>query len=299
MLISIIIPVQDDARVRQCIETILEQTLKRELFEIIVVDNASKRLDVAALLRDLPITLLHEKQPGMSKAVNLGLKYATGNFLVRIDADCMATTNWLKELLIPFDDPAVGVVGGAIYNVPGRNIVEIGARDLVIGNQLEPQYLPMFEAPYVVTANSAYRTDVVRQIGGFDETFVSGSDVDISWQCFLAGYQLRIAPQAVVHHYSRSTVRKYFLQFYRYGLGHAQLYKKYRKTTGSKFLVNSYPFKGLARLMSFGLLGMVRWISNPQKFRIYCTRLLLDFAEYSALICGDLVGAIRYRIPYL
>jgi len=299
MLISIVIPVRDDARVRECVESLLVQTLAKDLFEIIIINNASTKIDVAKLLSEFPVTLLSESQPGMSKAVNRGLEYATGKILARIDADCIATPNWLEELITPFEDPNVGVVGGAIYNRDGSNIIEIAARGLVIGDQLEPQYLPMYNAPYVVTANSAYRMKVVKAIGGFDEFFLSGSDVDMSWQFSIAGYQLQIAPAAVVYHYSRSTLRKYFLQFYRYGLGHAQLYKKYRKITGSKFLINYYPFKGIVRLLSIGLFEMLKILHKPDKLKIYSTRMVLDFTEYIALICGDLVGAIKYRIPYL
>lgn len=113
---------------------------------------------------------------------------SSGEFLVRTDADCVAEPDWLEELLKPFSIPEIGAVGGAIYKEPGRNLVERAARNFVLGDQLRPQYLPMFEAPYVVTANAAYRLGLVRALGCFDEQFTSGSDVDISWRIYLVGF---------------------------------------------------------------------------------------------------------------
>ena len=297
MIASIVIPVLDDKRVLRCVKSVLSQSLNKEDYEIIVVDNGSTEVDIS---EGLPITLLIEKKKGIFRAVNRGLTQATGEFLVRIDADCYATPTWLEELLKPFSDPAVGVVGGAVFKEAGTSLVEKAARNLVIGDQLEPQYLPMFYAPYVVTANAAFRCNVVKHVGGFDEQFISGGDVDISWQVFLAGYTIKCAQSAIVYHPSRPTVKKYFLQFYRYGIGHAALFRKYKQITGRKYLVNVYPFKGLLKLTLMDIpLLMFQTVYARELNHTRIMRLFLDSTEYLGLICGDVVGAFKYKIFYL
>jgi GT2 family glycosyltransferase len=301
MLASIVIPVRDDKRIRRCIRSVLNQSQAlHEKYEVIVVDNNSETVDIGQLLCDFPVTLLTETRPGLCAAVNHGLRYASGELLVRIDADCVATPNWLEKLLCSFSDPTVGAVGGAIYKEEGDSLIDFAARNLVIGDQLEPQFLPMFDAPYVVTANAAYRLNLIRELGGFDEQFFSGGDVDICWRICLAGFQVRTAPAAIIYHPIRPSIRKYFSQFYNYALGHVLLFKKYKTITGKRFLINTYPFMGILKLVLNDIPTMLLEIFRTKKFdRVRSTRILLDFIEYSALLCGYIVGAVKFRVLYL
>ncbi len=299
MKTSIIIPVKNDNRILRCVQSILNQLAYSESSEIIIVDNNSTSINVRNLLKNLPVKIYVEERPGLAAAVNCGLIHATGEYLVRIDADCLAEDNWLEELLKPFSDTRIGAVGGAVLKENGTSMIEIASRGLVVGDQYEPQYLPMFDAPYVVTANAAYRMNVIRQIGGFDDEFISGSDVDISWRIILAKYLICTAPRAVVYHPSRPTVRKYFYQFYNYGLGHALLFKKYKKITGKRLLINVYPFRGIIHLIFIAIPRIfLNMITRDKNIKIQCMKVLLDFTEYFALICGDIIGAIRLGIFY-
>jgi len=301
MLASIIIPVRNDRRIRRCIKSVLNQSKTMHgMYEVIVVDNNSETVSLSQLLCDLPVTLLAETRPGLCAAVNHGLQYASGEFLVRIDADCIATPNWLEKLLCQFSDPTVGAIGGAIYKEEGSSLIDCAARNLVIGDQLEPQFLPMFDAPYVVTANAAYRLNLIRELGGFDEQFFSGGDVDVCWRICLAGFQVRTAPSAIVYHPARPSIRKYFSQFYIYALGHVLLFKKYKTITGKRLLINTYPFKGILKLLLNDIPTMLLEICRTKKFdRVRSTRIFLDFIEYGALLCGYIVGSVKFRVFYL
>jgi len=296
---SIVIPVKNDSRIRRCVLSLLDQTVSRDCYEIIVVDNNSTKVNIPDILSDLPVKIYRENKLGLAAATNYGLLKAQGDFLVRIDADCIAEKSWLEELLLPFKEANIGAVGGLILKETGNNLVEKAARGLVIGDQLEPQYLPMYNAPYVVTANAAYRLRVVKEIGGFDNDFISGSDVDISWRIHIAGYYICTTNKAIVDHPSRPTIRKYFYQFYNYGLGHALLFKKYKKITGKKTLINVYPFVGIFRVISRDIpKALYLLVNKKEDLQIYATRMFLDLTEYIALICGDLVGAFKHKILY-
>ena len=50
------------------------------------------------------------------------------------------------------------------------------------------------------TINLAFTREAFNAIGGFDETFAYGSDVDYSWRLTDASYRIRSVPDAIVRH---------------------------------------------------------------------------------------------------
>ena len=50
------------------------------------------------------------------------------------------------------------------------------------------------------TGNIAFHREAFDAIGGFDESFAFGSDIDFSWRLVDAGYRIRTVPDAVVRH---------------------------------------------------------------------------------------------------
>jgi GT2 family glycosyltransferase len=296
--VSVIVVVRNDPRIVNCLTSVFTQDFPDEEYQVIVVDNNSDD-ETPNLIQRFPVHFLTERRIGMCWARNRGLEEAQGEIIAFTDADCVVSATWLRELVAGFDTEYIGGVGGTIVKLdePGR--IRRAARDLAIGQQREPQHLPMFHAPYIVTANAAYQADVLRQIDGFDPQFFSGGDVDIAWRVQIAGYKLKLVRGAIVYHASRSTWREYFRQFYQYGLGHALLFKKYRQYTHQKVLINVYPFRELLRLCLRRIpVTFTRSLGHGFQQNNWI-RLGLDLTEYVALICGDVVGAIRFRVPYL
>lgn len=95
-LVSIIVPVYNkEAFVKQCILSIERQTHKN--IEIIIVDDGSKDDSINIIQNimkesKLNIRLIKQENQGPSGARNTGLSYATGDYVVFLDAD-----DWLTE----------------------------------------------------------------------------------------------------------------------------------------------------------------------------------------------------------
>jgi glycosyltransferase involved in cell wall biosynthesis len=297
-VVSVIVIVRNDIRIKDCLDSLLAQNYPEEELEIIVVDNASTD-NTPEIIRSYPVKFLTESTIGMGWARNKGLSQAKGKYIAFIDADCIATPDWLAELLKGFTNESIGAVGGKILKQEGHNLIEIASRDLVIGKQTEPQYLPIYPAPYVVTANVGYRGDVLNEIGGFDPIFFSGADVDVSWRLSIAGCRIVCQSNAIVYHANRSSISKYFRQFYRYGLGHALLFKKYKKLTKKVFLFNIYPFQGLGNLLFIRTPVTLFGLITKKCDLIDVVKMFLDLVEYIALIFGDVHGAIKFGVFYL
>src|SRR5947209_5865547 len=247
MKASVIIPVYNDPRIEACILSLLGQDYPKEWYEVIVADNNSD-VSIQQIIQRFNVKYVHENRRGSYFARNKALELAQGEIAAFIDADCVADPHWLSELLKGFKDPEVGGIGGKILKLKPQTWVQANAEDLA-EQQVTPQYLPFHDAPYIVTANAAYRMSILRKLEGFDTQFQSGGDVDLAWRVQAKGFKIVTTLDAIVYHAARETVTSYFKQFFNYAVGHTLLYRKHCQTDRWTLFVNIYPFRGLLGLM--------------------------------------------------
>ncbi|MGH7488382.1 MAG: glycosyltransferase, partial [Thermoanaerobaculia bacterium] len=201
----------------------------KQLTEIIVVDNGSTD-STLSIVASYAVRLMSETSiPTSYAARNLGISSATGDVVAMTDADCVATADWLTQLIAPLaDDPTAGVVLGAIEDaVPESLAEEFTAR-------VRPFAAPTVRGlRSVLTANVAIRTTTLRDAGCFDEQLPTAGDIDLGWRLQQDGVGIRDAPAAKVFHRHRSTFRGVFAQFRRYGLSEILLTTLYQGNGGS------------------------------------------------------------------
>ena len=103
-----------------CLESLVDQTLSHDQFEIIVVDNNSSdetgKIVLAWQNRCPFIHYVLETRQGVSYARNTGWRRAQGEFVAYIDDDTVATAGWCEKILQAFTTikPQPSAVGGVI-----------------------------------------------------------------------------------------------------------------------------------------------------------------------------------------
>jgi GT2 family glycosyltransferase len=210
--------------------------------EIVVVDNAP----VTTETRDLVerkygerVRYVHEPVPGLAQAHNRGLAVVRGETVAFTDDDVVADPRWLTELTTPFAaDPGLGCVTGLILparlRTPAQVLLEShgGFAKGFTPRTYDPAHPPADEPLFPFTAgrfgsgaNMAFRTAVLRAVGGFDPatgagTRARGGDDLYGFVRVLAeGHRLRYTPYALVWHHHRETWRDLETQAYGYGAG--------------------------------------------------------------------------------
>lgn len=227
--VSVVIPVLNgQGTIGRCLSSLARSTYPSERCEVVIVDNGSTD-GTAEIARRHPVRLLQEPERGPARARNRGIAESRGDVVVFTDADCMASTGWIDEIVKPFRDSEVGAVAGEILPFPPQTPAERYAARI---RHLSPErYLgrPIF--PFAVTANLAFRRDVFNRIGLFDPSCPRGGEsTDFCTRFFRGtGLRLELARRAVVFHRHRQTSRELFWQHWGYGRGHAFLYWKYRR----------------------------------------------------------------------
>lgn len=185
-----------------CLEA---QTLPRERFEVVIVDDGSDDdtwsvLSHQAERSSLRLAVLRRaRNGGPAAARNRAVALSHGELLAFTDDDCLPSPRWLEALVRAA--AGVDLVQGRTEPDPNPAGMQSGpwARTLRI---VEPTAL--FE-----TCNIAYRRSAFERVGGFDESqAVSarpggrhfGEDVRLGSAVVGSGGARRFAPDALVHH---------------------------------------------------------------------------------------------------
>ena len=154
------------------------QTLSREKYEVVVIDNASTdntKAICADYQQQLPHLVYHyEPVQGLSTARNTGLKGATGNYVAYLDDDAIPCANWLEDIVAAFATvkPQPAVIGGPIYPIweqapPVWMHYYVQGYFTVLDHGSKAGWFPDDEYPY--GANMVYRRDVLLKHNGFSE----------------------------------------------------------------------------------------------------------------------------------
>jgi cellulose synthase/poly-beta-1,6-N-acetylglucosamine synthase-like glycosyltransferase len=208
--VSVIVPVRDgESTIAACLDTILATDYPTDRREILVIDNGSSD-GTAALIRARPVRYLREERRGVSNARNRGIAESRGEIVAFVDADCLVEPQWLTELVRPFDDPGVGSVAGDLQHAPPTTAAERQAARM-LGNW--QQFAFTSNPAYPITANAAYRRDVLDRIGGFDPHMSRAQDVELGLRFQeRSGLRLAYAERATARHRNRQTQRGFFRQ---------------------------------------------------------------------------------------
>jgi len=205
--ISVIIPVlNEEAVIGRCLSCLDGQKLGPDQFEVIVVDSGS--VDgtlgiVRAFEGSLKLTICQKTAVHISALRNLGAASAKGQFLAFLDADCLASPEWLTTALDQLSNGDGGVMG-AFYSIPeGSSWV---ARAWYAG-------LTMRKGPvtYVPSGTLFVSRRVFLSIGGFDEALSTSEDFEFCQRVAEAGYKVLALPSlSTVHLGTPQTLRAFY-----------------------------------------------------------------------------------------
>jgi glycosyltransferase involved in cell wall biosynthesis len=212
-MISIIIPHlnQPDA-LDTCLCSLDAQSLSRDLFEIIVVDNGSETPPTDVVARHPGVRLLHEAQPGPGPARNTGVAAAAGEVLAFIDADCRAHSGWLGAIRQAFHKTAPRTILGGevrIWRPDTASFTAIEAYESVFGFR---NRLYIRKHGYSVTANLAVRRVDIEKIGPFSGIQFA-EDMQWGQLAIRAGFQFHYVPQMIVFHPARRSLQELYAKW--------------------------------------------------------------------------------------
>lgn len=220
-MISIVVISKDEVALDGTLGDVLAHANRLgEPTEVVVVDASQRRLDHVRHAHPGIRWIDYAPPPGVAVSIphqrNAGVAAAEGEIVVFTDAGCRPRDGWLPLLVAPLLAGQETVTAGLATSPNGDGIY-----DGRVHRTAAAAYLP--ECP---TINMAFRREAFDAVGGFDEGFQYGSDIDFSWRLVDAGHRIRsVADSAVAHDWG--TPGRQLRRGYRYGRARARLYRKH------------------------------------------------------------------------
>lgn len=290
------------------------QTVAVEM--IVVVDNRPGTSGVASMLASLGmpgVRLVEEERRGVSYARNAGLDAVDTEVVVFSDDDVVVDARWIETIQHAFaDDPEIACVTGLVLPAELTTRAQLlfeefggyskGYQRTVFRIEDRGDRGPLY--PYAVGvfgtgANSSFRTEALRRLGGFDPALGAGTvarggeDLDIHLDVIAEGYALAYEPAAIVWHNHHRTMPDLRRQLFDYGAGlSAMLTKRFLSRPAEAGAILLRAATGLRHLLSG------KSPKNRRKSSRYPLHLtLIEIAGFAwgpfAFVCSKLVRAVR------
>jgi glycosyltransferase involved in cell wall biosynthesis len=218
--VSVVIPMKNaEPYVRETLEAVLAQS--GMALEVIVIDDGStdRSREIAEQMRDSRVHIIDGPRRGISAAFNAGLTAARGDVLARCDADDLYPPGrlaWQVQFLR--EHPEFGAVCGSFATISPKGKMIAWPSGGAAGEEITAELLAGGGRSHMCAY--AFRTALLREIGGCREWFVTSEDRDLQFrlaEITRIRYEPRLAylyrlHDASVTHTQQSRRRRFFEQ---------------------------------------------------------------------------------------
>lgn len=186
MVVSIIVLIYNaEKTLQRCLDALLSQTYKD--FELVLINDGSTDHSITIInsYRDKRIKVVNnEKNVGIAKSRNTGIKNSTGDLIFFTDSDCIPTLTWLESGINNIKDYDF-ITGWTLYenSNPSFKDREMHGKDCFF------------------TCNLGFKRSALEKVGGFDEKFAMYcEDKDLCYRILGDGGRKTFCPEMLVIH---------------------------------------------------------------------------------------------------
>jgi len=228
--ISLILPIRNEEDyIKRTLTSIIEKNEFNKNIELIIIDGMStdRTQDIVQTFiannEDIDIYLLENIYKTVPYAMNIGIKQAKGDFIIRLDAHSIYPDNYISSLIYWMNKLNADNVGGIVNTIPVNNKFESIAisqavsnsfgvgnskfRTVESGNPMEVDTVPF----------GCYKKEIFDQIGLYDTDLTRNQDDELNARLIQNGGKIFLIPDIKIKYYARDSYSKVSSMFYQYG----------------------------------------------------------------------------------
>jgi glycosyltransferase involved in cell wall biosynthesis len=225
--VSIVLPCRNEAAcIAECLDSIQASTYPRDRIEVLIADGASDdgTRDIVAryAAADSRIRLLDNPRRTAPAGLNVAIREARGEVIVRMDGHAVYPRDYLSRLVAAQEETGAENVGTVIATVPADDsawsrAIALGlSHPLGVGNSqfrigaTERKWVD--HVPF-----GCWRRSLLDKLGPFDEDLTRAQDVEMNARILAMGGRILLLPDVSARYYARRTLRQVGRMLYQYG----------------------------------------------------------------------------------
>ena len=242
--ISVVAPMFNEAEhIAALVSDLAAQDFAGEL-ELLVADGGSQDDSIEALRaaceqHGLEVTILANPERYVSHALNLCIRAAAGDLIVRVDCHSRYPADYLRRCALAAEETGAANVGG-VFLPAGRTPTERAvacAMDSPFGGihwtrQASAERVEVDTVPY-----GAFRPAAFERAGLFDESLIRNQDDEFNLRLRLAGGRIVQDSSIRIEYIPRGSFAGVFRQYFEYGLWKPAVMRKHGRPTSARSLV--------------------------------------------------------------
>lgn len=287
--LTVLIPAYNESKfVADTIRSVQRQSVHVD--HIIVIDDCStdNTGEVARACGKEIVVVRPPKNCGSkATALNYALDYVSTEYTLAIDADTSLADDAIEKLMPHFDKPNTAAVCGMVLP---RFVNTMWER----GRYIEYLYAFLFykpiqdyyERPLIASGCfSAYKTDILRQLGGWNTRTV-GEDMDLTWSVYRLGMAVRFSPEAICYPVEPHNFHFMSKQLERWCAGFAQCIKVHWKDIVGTSILRS-------------MVATALWDAVVSVFALFILLPMLAIFVHPAFLLGYFLDLPTIAVPVL
>jgi glycosyltransferase involved in cell wall biosynthesis len=273
---------------KKSLNSLINQTLNENDYEILVIDNASTD-DSKEIVENFSsiknLKYIVEPILGVSQARNTGINNSKGEYVAFIDDDAIASPQWLEKILEIFRTftPSPGCIGGKIdliFEAPKPKWLSDEMSSYLSKLDLSGQSLVLNNKDlFLYSCNFALPKNVLDEIGGFNitigrkgDSLVSGGDILVQKEVQKKGYLCLYHPEIYIQHYvipSRLTKTWFIERIKCEGITNAKVEILSKNLSTLKCICMAF-YEAIKLILSLRLLSLIIETDNASFFTHKC-----------------------------
>jgi succinoglycan biosynthesis protein ExoA len=253
--VTMILPIRNEVNhIERCIRSVLAQDYPKKRMELLVVDGMSDD-GTRELLTKFGVRFLDNPKRIVPAALNIGLKEARGEIIVRVDGHCEISSDYVRKCVELLHKTGADCVGGLQKTIGtgyvDRAVALATSSPFGVGNAIfhyakEPGWT---DTVYL----GAYPKVVFKRIDYFDEELVRNQDDEFNFRLKQSGGKIWLDPSIRSVYYARSSLYKLSRQYFEYGYYKVRVIQKRGAVPSLRHLVPAGFIVILSAAMILGL----------------------------------------------
>ena len=282
-VVSVVIPARDaEATICDTLDAVLAQDYSGEV-EVIVGDGSDG---------DATSVVIRDRYPGVlvvpnperitSSGLNRAIESSRGEVIVRCDAHAALPPGYIKRAVETMRRTGAAVVGG-LQEPTGDNLFQraVGmAMTTPLGAGDSRYKIGGREGPTDMVYLGVFRTEVLSEIGGFDEKIVHNQDYELNWRLRDRGETVWLDPQLRVRYRPRGSLQALAQQYFNYGRWKSVVLQRHPRSLRWRQLAPPALVCALAASLGCAAAGL--W-----QFRGGCSNRVSGCSAARFRSCGD------------